>query len=338
MYSEKRHVTIKTLKEELDVKQIVDISKMSLCRLLPLIGFQYKQEDNRKALMEKSSVVALRAEFLRKYNENGNSPFKRTVVFLDETWIFAKGNRKRSWQDGSVKGTRKPGGFEGKRYIVLHAGHSGGFVENASLIYGTASKLGDYHGDMNGDTFLKWVKEKLVPNLEEPCLIVMDNASYHSVLVEKQPISSWTKAQVIQWLEGNNINFERNQFKSELLKLAKQHARPARFVVDEYLREHGHEVLRLPPYHCQFNAIELIWAQAKQYYDTHIGEEGYGADKVLGMWQKALENCTPDRWASVVTHTEGVIDAWYNRQRILDNVPEVIITINGDDSSSDEDF
>ncbi|CAH1953736.1 unnamed protein product [Acanthoscelides obtectus] len=212
MYSEKRHVTIKTLKEELDVKQIVDISKMSLCCLLPLIGFQYKQEDNRKALMEKSSVVALRAEFLRKYNENGNSPFKRTVVFLDETWIFAKGNRKRSWQDGSVKGTRKPGGFEGKRCIVLHAGHSGGFVENASLIYGTASKLADYHGDMNGDISLKWVKEKLVPNLEEPCLIVMDNASYHSVLVEKQQYhlgqkprsySGWRETTLI--LRGTNL-------------------------------------------------------------------------------------------------------------------------------------
>jgi len=25
----------------------------------------------------------------------------------------------------------------------------------------------------------------------------------------------------------------------------------------------GHEVIRLPPYHCQYNPIELIWAQVK---------------------------------------------------------------------------
>lgn len=25
----------------------------------------------------------------------------------------------------------------------------------------------------------------------------------------------------------------------------------------------GHEVVRLPPYHCQYNPIELIWAQVK---------------------------------------------------------------------------
>lgn len=25
----------------------------------------------------------------------------------------------------------------------------------------------------------------------------------------------------------------------------------------------GHEVVRLPPYHCQYNPIELIWAHVK---------------------------------------------------------------------------
>lgn len=163
----------------------------------------------------------------------------------------------------------------------MHAGNRDGFVENASLIFATKSKLADYHGDMNGDLFIQWIKEKLVPNLEEPSLIIMDNAPYHSVLLEKQPQSSWTKAQIVEWLESNNIPVEGNMFKAELLTLAKSHSRAKRYVVDEYLQEHGHDVLRLPPYHCQFNAIELIWAQAKQFYDAHMGEEGYGDDKVL---------------------------------------------------------
>lgn len=37
--------------------------------------------------------------------------------------------------------------------------------------------------------------------------------------------------------------------------------------MDEYLREQGISVLRLPPYHCQFNAIELTWAELKGYVD-----------------------------------------------------------------------
>ena len=28
---------------------------------------------------------------------------------------------------------------------------------------------------------------------------------------------------------------------------------------------YGHEVLRLPPYHCDLNAIELIWANEKNF-------------------------------------------------------------------------
>lgn len=307
---------------------------MSLSRLLHHIGFKYKKEDNRRALMERPNIALRRAEFLRKYKANQNSTVKRQVVFLDETWIFAKGNTKRSWQDESVKSVRKPEGYEGKRFIVLHAGHRGGFVDNASLIYSTSSKLADYHGDMNGDIFMKWVSEKLVPNLEEPSLIIMDNASYHTMLIEKQPKASWTKAAIIQWLKYKNIPMETNLFKAELLALAKEHAQTEQYVVDEYLREHGHDVLRLPPYHCQFNAIEMIWAQAKQFYDKHIGEEGYGDDKVLSMWQKSLDICTPERWASVVEHTEALIDAWFNREHIIENVPEFIIAV-GNDSTTD---
>ncbi|KAJ8939886.1 hypothetical protein NQ318_023226 [Aromia moschata] len=104
--------------------------------------------------------------------------FSRQLVFLDETWIFAKGNQTKSWQDESKKSVRKPEGYEGKRFIVLHAGSNKGFVDNAGLIYSTKSKLADYHGDMNADIFMKWLEEKLIPNLKEPSLIIMDNASY----------------------------------------------------------------------------------------------------------------------------------------------------------------
>ena len=34
-------------------------------------------------------------------------------------------------------------------------------------------------------------------------------------------------------------------------------------VIDNIAKTYGHEVLRLPPYHCDLNAIELIWANEK---------------------------------------------------------------------------
>lgn len=37
------------------------------------------------------------------------------------------------------------------------------------------------------------------------------------------------------------------------------------YVVDEVLERHGHKPLRLPPYHADLNAKELIWSQLKVY-------------------------------------------------------------------------
>ena len=36
-------------------------------------------------------------------------------------------------------------------------------------------------------------------------------------------------------------------------------------VIDRMATEMGHQIVRLPPYHCRYNAIELIWTQVKSY-------------------------------------------------------------------------
>lgn len=39
--------------------------------------------------------------------------------------------------------------------------------------------------------------------------------------------------------------------------------------MDEIALQIGHEVIRFPPYHCQYNPIELIWVQLK----SKVGEK-----------------------------------------------------------------
>ena len=36
-------------------------------------------------------------------------------------------------------------------------------------------------------------------------------------------------------------------------------------IVEEIAKKYVHEVLRLPPYHCELNAIELIWGDEQNY-------------------------------------------------------------------------
>lgn len=91
-----------------------------------------------------------------------------------------------------------------------------------------------------------------------------------------------------------HIDYDTHSFKPELLPLSKLPKKEKRYEVDELIREHGHEVLRLPPYHCDFNAIELVCVHCKDYYNKHIGRDSYGNDKVITKWEETVEECSQE--------------------------------------------
>ncbi|RZB41297.1 hypothetical protein BDFB_014901 [Asbolus verrucosus] len=86
----------------------------------------------------------------------------------------------------------------------------------------------------------------------------MDNASYHSRVLNKTPNSSWNKADLVVWIKEQNPNttVTGNESKAELLHLAKSAAQNIKtlYVVDEMALQHGREVLRLLLYHCHFRS------------------------------------------------------------------------------------
>lgn len=65
------------------------------------------------------------------------------------------------------------------------------------------------------------------------------------------------------WLRRHGIAFEETMLRAQLLQLARLNRPPPSYAIDELIRQNGHEVLRLPPYHPDLNAIELIWSQLK---------------------------------------------------------------------------
>ena len=58
-----------------------------------------------------------------------------------------------------------------------------------------------------------------------------------------------------EWLPNRGIPFRENLLKPQLLELARAHKPPPFYVIDQLISLNGHEVLRLPPYHPEFNAI-----------------------------------------------------------------------------------
>jgi len=185
---------------------------------------------------------------------------------------------------------------------------------------------------MNSANFEKWLCESLLPNLEEPSIVVLDNASYHSRQTEKWPTKKWLKVELQNWLKDKNINF----LPSDTVQTLWQHINAVprsgkSFKVDEIIRNAGHEVLRLPPYHCQFNAIEMVWSQAKRLYDQYILKER----DVFKAWEMALDGVSQEQWKNYVSHTDKIIRAAWEKEKMIITLIQNPIIINVDESDDD---
>ena len=67
------------------------------------------------------------------------------------------------------------------------------------------------------------------------------------------------KHELIHWLMANNVSFPKDAKRPQLWTIARDNASEnPRYKIDQLIREYGMEVLRLPPYHCELNAIEKI--------------------------------------------------------------------------------
>lgn len=341
MTEKKQFVTRENLRQELLNRHIVDVSKTTLSIILKGLGFRFKKDNGRRALMERSEIASKRVTFLREYVNNATSESPLDVVFLDETWIFQHGsNALQTWHDSNVKSVWSKRSSECKRYIIVHAGNKDGFIDGAGLIFSTKNKSADYHDNMNSELFEKWMGEQLLPRLKKPSLIIMDNARYHSRFLEKIPNSQSTKEEIIQWLQSTNISIPQGAFKCELLEIVRQ-AKPQKigYATDELIYKMGHSVLRLPPYHCQFNAIELIWAQCKTFYDKNIGQNGYTEEAVLNTWKDALNSVSVQNWVDCIKHTENIISKNWEQQKIMDcQISPIIINLSEDFSSEEDNY
>lgn len=108
--------------------------------------------------MEREDIRIWRSGFIRmirKYRQEG-----RPIVYIDESYIYKSHTSKKQWSNKSKHGLRAPVS-KGNKLIMIHAGK-------------------DCNDNVDYNNYLKWVKEKLIPNLKPKSVIAMDNASYHN--------------------------------------------------------------------------------------------------------------------------------------------------------------
>jgi len=79
------------------------------------------------------------------------------------------------------------------------------------------------------------------------------------MLVDNFPKSNAQKSHVQKWLTEKNINFSSLETVAELRERVKLLIpTQKKYELDELALKMGHEVVRLPPYHCQYNPIGMI--------------------------------------------------------------------------------
>lgn len=222
--------------------------------------------------------------------------------------------------------------FTGKRHIIVHAGSEKGFVPNALLVFSTKSKHADYHDDMNHENFIKWLQEKLIPNLTEPSVVVMDNASYHVTQINKPPTMNNLKSNIQKWLTENAIAFDESFTKAELMCLVNENKPIPRYEAEELLKEHGHEVIKLPPYHCDLNPIEEIWSLVKRKVASkNLGIPGTQTEDLI---RECFATVTAEDWKKYTDHVINIENTYKIKDRITEEELESFI-ISVQDSNSD---
>ncbi|XP_008181478.1 uncharacterized protein LOC103308943 [Acyrthosiphon pisum] len=294
------------------------------------LDFVFEKRKRCSVLTKREDLIVQRRSYLyniRKYRQEG-----RQIYYLDETCLNAGDFVDRVWKDNTVlskhdafnkgltTGSTNPTG-KGKRLMILHIGSDKGFLPGGLLCFESKKNSADYHDEINGDNFKEWF-ETILPRLEPNNIIVMDNAPYHSVILEKYPSTRWNKAQLSEWLQSKGVVLDRPFLKHELMAQ----------------KEAGHTVLRLPPYHCEFNPIELAWAMVKGYAKRE--NTTFKMDDVRQLLHMAIERVTSENWQNFIKHVIGEEEKIWKVDDIMDEVIDqmehCVLTITGETDSDYE--
>lgn len=260
------HITLEMVAEQL-AKEAPDqqFSLRTLGRTLDRWGFTFGKGTRSQHLKEKDQVVAARQRYLRQKRANRQGDeVMRPEVYVDESYVNKNHSNDFIWYcDEDGPWVQKPTG-KGERLIILHAMTRRGWVPGAKLTFKSTKKTGDYHGQMHHDLFTKWFTEQLLPNIPGNALIIMDNAPYHTALSRHSaPTATCTKDSIYTWLSKNGVPVRDDCLKAELVEMLAKLAPAPTYALDELAAEHGHEILRTPPYHPELQPIETCWAVVK---------------------------------------------------------------------------
>jgi transposase len=273
--------------EETFDRKALDSARRAVRRFL--IQHGYKRGKKKGAIVASPKNEFERDFYLSTLLQNRLKPPQERLreVYLDESYCHHHYLWKPSEtiydpnDDQDIKFGKDPA--KGERYCFLCAiqgpspmaeersqlqGVAGGVVPLSLWLFSPTRRdhhKGDYHKVFNSLNFLQWWEEQLLPGLNEPSLIMMDNAKYHKTFGPHVPkVYQLKKEQVREYLTSKSIAFTEEDTAPLLKAKANAYIRENEQMECVRLAEmQGHQVLFTPAYHSDLQPIELVWARVK---------------------------------------------------------------------------
>ena len=96
----------------------------------------------------------------------------------------------------------------------------------------------------------------------------MDGAKYHTRREHLKPTRITKKPEIVTWVKENKINLPPSKGKKHTVKEIMDHLdtidRPVVRTCSRIAKEYGHRIMITPPYHCEVQPMERVWAFAKK--------------------------------------------------------------------------
>ncbi|XP_025200515.1 uncharacterized protein LOC112598321 [Melanaphis sacchari] len=286
--------------------------------LLKKFKFSYKKCNNgKKLLMERNDIVAERCTFLRKICALREKKDTRPVVYVGETWINQNDSSSRTRKNVAQTAISEVPTVKTKWFTICYARSvKHDFVEDLKLIFrnnNASCSEYDHHMSINAEVFKTWFISML-NNLNEPSVIVMNKAPYQSMFVNNFPKMNSQRSVLEEWLTNQNIVFSSEERLSELRERVKKLIPTCKqYELDEIAQQMDHEVIRLPPYPCQYNPIESIWIKVKADEELK-NQNNVDMVDIERLVKAAVDAVTQEDWETFVGLAEERQDIDYEKE------------------------
>ena len=334
------------LLSELQTAHSISVSQRGIAMILNNIGYRYGKANFIGAMNDVARRQRIRT-FLSQYS----AALKEKdiiIVFTDESYVHSNHSRTMTWYNPLVgNAVYKDSG--GKRLIILHAMCAYGLVvkvsrdgmrttasedlddicQSAELIYEGVTHDGDYHSCMNGQIYIKWLKNRLIPAFKamfpkKRMCLVLDNARYHhvrgddymtpSTMNKKEVLSKLRDFDITSikvqrprrdgvmverdlhaqsWLERGGPWAPRlDELRKELQKYITCHPEleSQKTEVQKLFKKHNYELIYTPPYTPTCQPIELMWAFVKNY----VARKYHTKRNMTELREQTLTGCYGD--------------------------------------------